>query len=241
MTGSADGASSPSPHSIPQRHSSTALVNFDLQQQPKAQTTVSALSRTSSWFHLSARTASCSYFGLQQRLAVHPLPYLHQSALSAVESTWEKCFTRTKDLCCLLTREVSVPGRPNLLLHEVRRDVMVARVWSGGCSPPGGWEAEGRRKGPGQDILKDELQDFQQGSISVCVRTSDTSTWSKFRTQLSKDRLGQGRGASHLWAYFHCLTFISCFNKYMDCISVSMLSWKGVSKRESLFWSSDYL
>lgn len=118
---------------------------------------------------------------------------------------------------------------------------MVARVWSGGCSPPGDWEAEGRRKGPGQDILKDELQDFQQGSISVCVRTSDTCTWSEFRTQLSKDRLGQGKGASHLGAYFHCLTFISCFNKYMDCISVSMLSWNGVSKRKSLFWSSDYL
>lgn len=101
---------------------------------------------------------------------------------------------------------------------------MVARVWSRGCSPPGGREAERRRKGPGQDILKGKLPDFQQGSISVCVRTSDTSAWSGLRTPLSKDRLGQGKGTSYLWAYFYCLTFIRCFNKYMDCISVSMLS-----------------
>lgn len=83
-------------------------------------------------------------------------------------------------------------------MRVVRRDVMVARVWSGGRE-----EKEGART----EYTEGLVARFPTGSISVCVRTSDTSAWSGVRTQLSKDR--QGKVASHLWAYFHCLTFVS--------------------------------
>lgn len=58
-------------------------------------------------------------------------------------------------------------------------------------------EKEGARTGYTEGLVAR----FPTGSISVCVRTSDTSAWSGVRTQLSKDRHGQGKGASHLWAY----------------------------------------
>lgn len=59
------------------------------------------------------------------------------------------------------------------------RQVQVSWLW--GHSKETGWNS----------VQRDGLPDFQLGSISVCVRTSDTPAWSGLRTKPGKGRCGQ--------------------------------------------------